>query len=1193
MLLHLLGFERRQVLRNGVFWIVALVFGAMAFAIMTTDAVSIGGGIGNTHRNAPYVIVQTLGNFTVLSLFLVTVFVAGAALRDFDLRTAELFFATPMKKRDYLLGRFGGGFLAALGVMLFTALGVALGSLMPWLDSARLGPMRFDVYLWAFAVIVLPNLLFISALLFLLATLTRSMLFTYLGVIGFFVLWAVAGQLTSDLDSRWIGTLLDPFGLAALGESTRYWTNAERNLRLPELGGMLLANRALWVGVAILLLAMAFRWFRADREGIVLRRKRASAPADRVAAERNAPHVEPKPVPASSASARWRQFVHQALFDTRGVLLGIPFLIIIALGLFNLLGALAFSEEMFGTSTYPVTHRMLETLNGAYNFLLVIIVTFYAGELVWRERAMRVAEATDAYATPDWIPLVAKLVALSLVIVVFFAIGMLACMGYQLWRGYTNFELLLYAKMLVLYAMPFILMGTLAIFLQVISGNKFIGYLLMILFLIARIALPALDFDHRLYQYGQATLTPWSDMNGFGHFLTANLWFRAYWAALAFVLLVVAAVFWPRGTTLAWRDRVRQARARFRWPQRIAVIAGLAAFAALGAWIFHNTNRVNEYVPGDLAIARQAEYEKTYRVYRDLAQPRISDIRADVDIHPERRRVVVRGHYRLVNPHAEPISELHVELDHRIAVKRLDFAAHKVKRTDPVHGHTIYTLDAPMAPGSAMDFDFELEVEPQGFALDGGDTQLVYNGTFFNNAGMLPQFGYNARRELQDRNDRRKHDLGEVPRMPKIDDEAARANTYISDDADWVTFETTVSTSPDQIALAPGYLQREWTENGRRYFHYKADTKLLPFAAWLSARWEVKRDTWNDVAIEVYYDAKHPYNVDRMIASAKKSFDYYTKHFSPYQFRQLRILEFPGYERFAQAFANTVPYSESIGFIADLRDEKDIDYVFYVTAHEVAHQWWAHQVIGANVQGSTMLSESLAQYSALMVMEHEYGPHKMRKFLKYELDRYLSSRAGERIEELPLALVENQPYIHYRKGSLVFYALKDAIGEDALNAVLAKFLQDKAFQDPPYTTSREFLAALREGTDPKFHPLIEDLFEKIVFFDHRVTTATSTKRADGKFVVTLDLHAGKWIADGQGAETAAPLDEWVDIGVFARPPGGDEADEKVLYLQKHRITAADTTLEIVVDEVPYEAGIDPYNKLIDRDSNDNRKRVAL
>jgi aminopeptidase N len=66
-----------------------------------------------------------------------------------------------------------------------------------------------------------------------------------------------------------------------------------------------------------------------------------------------------------------------------------------------------------------------------------------------------------------------------------------------------------------------------------------------------------------------------------------------------------------------------------------------------------------------------------------------------------------------------------------------------------------------------------------------------------------------------------------------------------------------------------------------------------------------------------------------------------------------------------------------------------------VTAHEIAHQWWAHEVIGANQQGSTMIVESLSQYSALMVMEKEYGAQQMRRFLKYELDRYLAGRGAE------------------------------------------------------------------------------------------------------------------------------------------------------------------------------------------------------
>ena len=140
----------------------------------------------------------------------------------------------------------------------------------------------------------------------------------------------------------------------------------------------------------------------------------------------------------------------------------------------------------------------------------------------------------------------------------------------------------------------------------------------------------------------------------------------------------------------------------------------------------------------------------------------------------------------------------------------------------------------------------------------------------------------------------------------------------------------------------------------------------------------------------------------------KASLDYCSANFSPYQFRQLRIVEFPAYANFAQSFANTIPYSEAIGFILDTTDPDKIDMVTYVTAHEIAHQWWAHQVIGADMQGMTMLSETLAQYSALMVMEKMYGPEQIRRFLKFELDRYLRGRGGEMIEEVPLARVENQ-----------------------------------------------------------------------------------------------------------------------------------------------------------------------------------------
>ncbi|OOG59549.1 M1 family aminopeptidase [Rhodanobacter sp. C03] len=1192
MFFEILRFELRQQLKAPLFWIIAAVFGALAFTLVSTDAVIIGGSSGNVLRNAPLVIVRLLSVLTLLSMFLVTVFVAGAALRDFDQRTAELFFTTPMSRGAYLGGRFAAGYLASLAIMLACALGIALGGMMPWIDALRLGPASWHGYAWAFGVMVVPDMLFIAALLFLLATTTRSLLATYIGIIVYIVLQSIVGQLTKDVNNHYVAAMLDPFGGRTVALATRYWSAYQSNHELPALTGVLLFNRLLWIGVSLAMFGATFALFRPNREGLQLprRKKRAEPPMLRPQAG-HATLALPKVRLADNLGAHLLQLRTQFAFDTFGVLRGVPFLIMLALGLANLFGVLTLSGQIYGTATWPVTHQVLDGVRGSFQWLLFIIITFYAGELVWRERSQRSAEVTDAFPLPDWIPLTAKLGALLAVIVVFQLVGSLVGIGWQLAHGYTHLELGLYLETLTLDTVPFALLAALALFLQVLSNNKFLGYLLTILWFVCQIGFGLLHWEQNLYNYGNVSSTPYSDMNGFGHFLKAALWFDFYWASCAVVLLVLAALFWVRGTGQVWRERMREARARLHAPTKIALALGLLAFVGSGAWIYYNTNVLNHYLSSSDKLKQRADYEKKYAKYKDLPQPRITAVKADVDIHPYQRKLEIRGHYTLVNKHDTPISELHVNYTDGFTLKSLDFAPHDTVSVDKDLGYTIYKLKTPLAPGASMNFDFDLEYAPKGFTNSPEGSFLAYNGTFFN-SGVLPQFGYQTEAQITDRNDRRKYDLkGEVPRMPKLGDEKARANTYLSNDADWISFDTTVSTAADQIAVAPGYLQKEWTANGRHYFHYVMDQPMLPFFSYLSARYAVKHEMWKGVDVSVYYNPAHAWNVDRMIQGAKDALDYYDANYTPYQFHQLRILEFPNYAAFAQSFANTIPFSESIGFIADLRDKSKIDYVYYVTAHEVAHQWWAHRVIGANMQGSTMLSESLAQYSALMVMKQKYGADQMHKFLKYELDNYLVGRATEKLAEEPLAKVENQQYIHYRKGSLVFYALQDYIGEKNLDAMLKQFLIDKGFQQPPYTTSQEFMDALAKAAGPKWQPLLDDFFWKITLFDNRVTEATAKKLPDGKYEVTMKVHAGKVYVDGTGKETDAMPDIPIDIGVFAAPVDGK--DGKPLYLKKQMVANGDSTITVTVDSKPFDAGIDPYNELIDRVSSDNRRPVTL
>jgi ABC-2 type transport system permease protein len=1198
MLAEFFRFDLRYQVRAPLLWVAGFVFALFAFGATSSDVIQIGGAIGNVHRNAPTVIVNFFATFSVIGLFIVTVFIAQPLLRDFEMGTDELFFSTPMRKRDYVAGRLTAGFGAASVVFLLTGLGMMLGAAMPWVDPQRLGPFSLAPHLWSFGVLVLPNLFFAAALLSLLAVTTRSLLAVYLGVIGFYVLYAIAGFLTRDIQYDMVGSLLDPFGARAIEKTVRYWSANERNTLLPPLDGYLLLNRALWLAVAVAMMTATFNLFQPQRfrggKRWLRRYALRTAPS---ATELPRQKVAPDSTVVFKRGTAWSQLLQQLRFDAVGVLRSVPFLVLLAFGVLNLVVSAATVDDIFGTKILPVTAVMLNVIDGSYSFLLILIVGFYAGELVWRERNAKLAELTDTLPVPNWVPLLAKVGALLAVIVAFMLLGALTCIVMQLFRGYTHPEIGLFVQGVLIQSVPFMLMGVAAIVLQIVSNHKFLGYLLFVLLIVAQIALPPLHLEHNLYNFSGVPRVIYSDMNGYGHFLKGWFWFSAYWTLFCVALVLLAAAFWVRGTADSLRGRLRHAGRDLKSIRGAALAVTLLAFVSVGAWIYYNTNVVNEYLPADVHMDRQAHYEKEYRQFKTAPQPKIVDLYADVDFFPAERRVEVRGRYRLVNKHSEPIPDVHLFLEPGSSFAKAVLPDAELVHEDAPVGYRRYRLKQPLQPGASLNFEFTVHRAERGFTNGGMPngtgtmpSPLNYNGTFIDNQVLMPHFGYQEFVQILDRGERRKRGLGDVPRAAKLEDEAARVSMGFAD-ADWINFETTVSTSADQIALAPGYLQREWTDKGRRYFHYKMDRPMLPFFCYLSARWEVKRDKWRDIPIEVYYDAKHPYNVQRMIDASKKSLDYFTANFSPYQHRQVRILEFPRYARFAQSFANTIPFSESIGFIADLRDPEDIDYVFYVTAHEIAHQWWAHQVIGADVQGQTMLVESLAQYSSLMVMEQEYGATQMRKFLKYELDRYLRDRGGELIEELPLMRVENQPYIHYEKGSLVFYRLRDEIGEAALNRALAKFIADKAFQQAPFTTTKELLEYIRAETPPEKTVLLEELFAKIVFYDNRVTGAKALQRPDGKYDVTLEFTALKREADGTGKETPLAMNDWIDVGVFVRGEDEKESSEKVLYLQKHHVTTEAGKLSFVVAAKPYEVGLDPYNKLIDRIPDDNRKQV--
>jgi ABC-2 type transport system permease protein len=1190
-MISIIRFDIARHLRSISTYIYFLILAGIAYLLMITaggafQSASVVMGGGKVYINSAFSLAGLISLLSYFGLLIISAITGKAAFQDFESNSHSFFFTMPISKSTYLLGRFLGAFLIVLAIFMGVAIGFAIATKMPFLDRVRIGPNHFWSYVQPYFVSVIPNIFVMGALFFSLAALTRRIAPVYMTSVILLIGYLIATSVSTKLEDKFIAALLDPFGSIAMGRVTEYWTITEKNTRLVTLEGALLWNRLLWVGIGSALLAFTYARFKFvyALEGKRAKAKNETAMADAVPA----PVAVPQVTPEFSNAASMRALRRLTMLGFSETIKNIYFAVIVLAGVLFMIVAARTTGDLYGTPTYPVTYQMLELVGGSFSLFVLIIITFYSGELVWRERDARTHELVDALPLPSWTLFLSKLFALGLVMIVLNVVVMLTGMAIQIAKGYTHLEPTLYIKELFgLKLIGYWLLCVLAITVQALVNNKYMGHFVMVLYYLSTLFLNQVGFEHHLYQYGDDPGYTYSDMNHFGHFLGPVFWFDGYWVAFAVMLCVLGYLFFVRGLATEWQWRAHLSQQRFAGAPRLLAGVALVAFIALGGFIYYNTNVLNTYRTRKQTELIRVRYEREYRKYLGTPQPRITSVSFNTDIHPQQRSISFKGHYDLANKTAQPIETIVVSVEEELTSRHLTFnpPAKMIDEQRPMN-LAIYRLERPLAPGAKGSLDFDISYEPHGFPNGAAPTFVVYNGTFINSL-VLPQFGYQEGEEIGDDATRRKYGLAPKPRMADLNDTAARQNTYISNDSDWVPFETTVSTDPDQIAIAPGELVREWSENNRHYFQYRTLKPVLNFFSVLSARYSVVRDRWQDVDLGIYYHAGHEYDLDKMMKGMKAALDYCTSNFSPYQNKTVRIVEFPRYASFAQSFPASIPYSEAIGFIAhvDPKSEDDINYPFYVTAHEVAHQWWAHQVIGGNVQGSTMLSESLAQYTALMVMKREVGESQMRRFLKYEMDRYLIGRAVERKKEMPLGRVENQPYIHYNKASVIFYALQDYVGEDKLNAVLHDYVHDVAFQNPPYTISTELIDRLRKIVPPELAYIVPDMFESITLYENRALSATYKQRADGKFEVALKVAAKKVQAGELGDEKDMPLADWIDIGVL-------DADGKPLYMKKHKIEKAETELTLVVDKAPAKAGIDPWNKLVDRKPDDNTVAVV-
>lgn len=1184
-------YECRYWLASPMLWIFFGINTLLVMGAVSSDEINIGGAVGSVHKNAPYIIQNYYGVMSLICLLMTTAFMNATANRDFQYGMYQFVFSSPIKKRDYFFGKFLGAAVASMIPLLGVSLGALIGPLMPWAEPERYGDVIWSGHVQGILTFGIPNTIITGVWLYGLAILFRNSMVSFIGSMLILVLYVVSQGFTRDIEKEWLANILDPFGFRPENIVAKYLTVDEKNAGPVALKGALLTNRLLWMGISLLTLFVIYFCFSFNR------RKEKAAKQKPLENE-----IELQPSlststwqPATAGKFSFSLFFYLLWHETKAVVRNPTFIIIVAIGLINLVASLTSFTSNYGSDQYPVTYDVVDAIRGSFYLFLLAIITFYSGVLVWKERDAKMSEIQDATPVRTGLlfstKLLAMVVAIALILCTTIFIGIVAQTAF----GYTRYQLGVYIKSLLVFDLfSFTFLAVIALLFHYLINNRYIAYFAFITFVILNSFFwRALHIESNMLRFGNAPDVTYSDMNGFGPFLRPAMWFNVYWLLASVIVCYVIFAFYVRGKETRFADRWAAARQALS-KNRFTLLAFGLVFLACSGFVYYNTQVLNPYRTANEDEQRQAEYERKYKKYEHMPHPRYYKLDYTIDIDPAARNLSVGVRAWAKNKSGVAIKDLHFTFPPELDSAELQVAGGRLIQRDRNLKYAIYSLDKPLQPNDSTLVVFHGWRLSRGFENNVKFTQLTQNGTFFNSFDILPSLGYNPNFEIVDKNKRTKMKLPKRERMARLNenDLKARANSYISADADWVEVNTTISTAADQIAIAPGSLIKQWEANGRNYFNYKLDQRSLNFYSFLSARYSVARKRWKDIDLEVYYVPQHSYNVPNMMKSLERSLDYYTKNFGPYYHKQARIIEFPRYAGFAQAFPGTMPYSESIGFIIDLRNvtKDDIDEVYYVVAHEMGHQYWAHQLCGAAMQGSEMMSEGFAQYSALMVMEKEYGKDKMNKFLKYEMDGYLSGRGRELEAERPLMRTENQPYIHYNKASVIMYYLKEMIGEDKVNGALRSLIDTFAYREPPYPTSLSAVRAFEAATPDSLKYLIADLFENITLFSNRAVEATYHK-AGNEYEVTLKTTSIKLRADSLGKETEVPVADYIDIGIFARSENGKGLG-KPLLMKRLRVTQKENTYVFKTKEKPYQAGIDPYHYLVDRVPGDNLKVLS-
>jgi ABC-2 type transport system permease protein len=1101
MFWHFFRLEWRFAWRTGLPAILFLIAGAATVTVLTHL------NFGGLYPNAPMAIEWVHAFFGAgVSLALAAVFFVPAAVRDFAARTDELVFSAPVDERSYYTGRFAGVFAVALVAALGISVGILVAPLIPW-RGVLYGPVNWGAHRMALVMFTLPNLFIAGACSYAFASWVRHP-FTGLGAaVALLVIGYGVPHVLIDVipDHRW-AAMADPFGFTSLKVILEKWGPASGapQDQYVTLRGLMLWNRCAWVALSAGVFALAYR--RCD-----YRRRLEKSKAKAAAAVAPIPFRAVTTAGNVGPAQRWiRQWLSIVRIDLKGIVRE-PLFLIVAVGLFaqacfSFWGRLT-AAHLYWKRQLPTSPAVLANLEDGFTPLFVIILALYGGYFVWRERSERVHELKDSLAVPESAVYGAKLFSLAMLIGGMMAIATATGIIVQLILG-GHPDLGLYAIGMGLQEFPFyftLAVGAIAI--QAVCPGKYFGYVACaaILGLTSAIWI-ALDIRSGLvifaYRPFESTrgLISWS-----GWF-----WFNLYWLWWSGLLAIFAILVWPRGVGEGWRRHLREARVRFTFARRCAAAVLAVGVIATGGVIYYNISILNGWKTRRENEALAVAYEKAYGQYAALPQPVVTDVDCAVDLFPDRRGFALKGTEWLENRTGGPVGELHFTLSRESSV---EVPAAYLKVDDRQLGYCVYRLFTPMQPGERRQITLHVGWVLRGFENDTSHNRLRRDATFLDWT-MFPTLGYSTAHETRDRDVRAKAGLlGRSHPNPLPNPEgnpAALLNTTV-----------TLSTAPNQIAIAPGALEREWTESGRRYFRYRSQQGVIRSFALSSADYLVARAEAAGTKLALYYRPDSAGNIAVILRAAEDSVEYYTRHIGPCPQKEIRLVEVAErpWQDLTAATPGTVFISENDGFQAKPAAPGTVDPLRYLIACQLVQQWWGHD-IGRDPVDTRWVIDTVQQYAALQIAADG-------RFEKAALEWTRWTRA----ENLTSAPTPTRLGKWSALGGLGLLYLGSVCGHEALEPVLTGTFAAMRAPTAPAWGIRAFETALNSRIAPEKRYLIAHVERDLVPLTIELRSAVVRARADGSYQTDVRLRVERSRMDENG-RSAEPVSGSARLSLF-------------------------------------------------------------